>query len=191
MAQLELFDQNNQSLGILKDKATVHQDGDWHRTSEIVVLNQQDEVLLSLRHPDKKYLPNYWDVCLGGHLDPGESYGEAALRELEEEIGLRPQPEELIFLGTMDVVVVDESVALRDFEHAGVFVWRVINSLYEFTMQPDEVAELKWMPIKDVVRDLNSPVPSLRYTPPTNTYCRTLEWVVQNGRTAFTNRPLK
>lgn len=191
MAQLELFDQNNLPLSILKSKVAVHQDGDWHRTSEIVVLNQQDEVLLSLRHPDKKYLPNYWDVCLGGHLDPGESYEQAALRELEEEIGIRPMPEELIFLGTMDVVVIDETVALRDYEHAGVFVWRVTSSLYEFTMQSDEVAELQWMPIGDVVRDLHSPVPSLRYTPPNDTYCRTLEWVVQNGRTAFTNRPLK
>lgn len=177
MALLALFDEHNQPLGLLKNKTSVHIDGDWHRTAEIVVLNPANEILLSLRHPDKKYLPNYWDVCLGGHLDPGETYEEAAMRELEEEIGIRPGVNELTFLGVMDVVVSDDSINLHDREHAGVFVWITDVPLDEFAMQADEVAELRWMPIDKVVQDLAASSPSLHYTPPNATYRRTLEWV--------------
>lgn len=176
MALLALFDGQNQPLGLLKDKKAVHLDGDWHRTAEIVVVNNRQEVLLSLRHPDKPYLPNYWDVCLGGHLDPDETYEEAAIRELEEEIGVQVPDHELVSLGTVEVVAIDEKNRLHDREHAGVFVWQTTLSLEQFTMQPDEVAALQWRPIREVIRDLAVAEPSLRYTPPSKAYRQMILW---------------
>lgn len=177
MVLLEVFDEANQPLGITKEKAAVHTDGDWHRTSEIVVINPQNDILLSLRHPDKKYLPNFWDVCLGGHLDPGESYESAACRELEEEIGIKPADGELVYLGVVDVVAIDPACQLIDREHAGVFVWRVDVPLEALQMQPDEVADLKWVSMDAVMADMDSETPSLRFTPPHHTYRETLQWV--------------
>ncbi len=177
MALLELFDEHNRPLGITKEKAAAHLDGDWHRTSEIVVINARHEILLSLRHPDKQYLPNYWDVCLGGHLDPGESYLAAACRELEEEIGIKPEEDQLVYLGVMDVVAIDPACRLIDREHAGVFVWPVDAPPDAFRMQEDEVADLKWVAIDQLIADMDSETPSLRFTPPHHTYRETLQWV--------------
>ncbi|GAB3331314.1 NUDIX hydrolase [Larkinella ripae] len=179
MPRLELFDDQNQPLGSTKPKREVHRDGDWHRTSEIVVLNAQNEVLLSLRHPDKKVLPNFWDVCVGGHVDPGESYEQCAIREVEEEIGVRPRADELQFLGVVDVVVIDETVSLNDREHAAVYLFQTDRALAQFVMQDDEVADLRFIPLETVLEEFRSGNTSLAYTPPRYSYLKTLEMAAE------------
>jgi 8-oxo-dGTP pyrophosphatase MutT (NUDIX family) len=37
---------------------------------------------------DKDIQPGKWDTAVGGHLDAGESFESAALRELAEELGI-------------------------------------------------------------------------------------------------------
>jgi 8-oxo-dGTP diphosphatase len=46
-------------------------------------------VLLGRRAPHKRICPSTWDL-IGGHLEPGESPAEALVRELYEEIDIRP-----------------------------------------------------------------------------------------------------
>lgn len=175
MDLLEIFDSRNQPLGFTKPKKQAHRDGDWHRTSEIVVLNEKQEVLLSLRHPDKQVLPNYWDVCVGGHVDPGESYEDCAIREVEEEIGVRPKTGELNYLGMVAVEVIDEAVSLLDREHAAVYLFHTNRTLDQFVMQFDEVADLRFVPLVTLLVELRTGRHSLTYTPPNATYLQTLE----------------
>ncbi|MFC5407766.1 NUDIX domain-containing protein [Larkinella bovis] len=175
MDLLEIFDADNRPLGFTKPKIEAHRDGDWHRTSEIVVLNTTNEVLLSLRHPDKLYLPNFWDVCVGGHVDPGETYEECAMREIEEEIGVRPAAGELHFLGMVDVEAIDESVSLYDREHAAVYLFRTDRTLDQFVMQTDEVADLRLVPLATILDEFRAGGNSIPYTPPQYSYLKTLE----------------
>jgi 8-oxo-dGTP pyrophosphatase MutT (NUDIX family) len=46
-------------------------------------------VLLGLRSPHRRICPNRWDF-IGGHALPGENFAKAMLREVHEEIGVRP-----------------------------------------------------------------------------------------------------
>ncbi len=46
-------------------------------------------VLLGRRAPDRRICPSTWDL-IGGHLEPGESPADALVRELREEIDIRP-----------------------------------------------------------------------------------------------------
>ncbi|GAB3282308.1 NUDIX hydrolase [Larkinella harenae] len=175
MDLLEIFDADNQPLGFTKPKVQAHRDGDWHRTSEIVVINDQQEVLLSLRHPDKVVLPNFWDVCVGGHVDPGETYEQCAMREVEEEIGVRPRPSQLHYLGIVDVVAIDESIALFDREHAAVYLFLTDRTRDQFVMQADEVADLRFVPLATLLEEYRTGNNSIPYTPPQYSYLKTLE----------------
>ncbi|MFK4820685.1 NUDIX hydrolase [Ochrobactrum quorumnocens] len=53
------------------------------------VVNDEGKVLMGLRSPWKKAWPEHWDTP-GGHVEPGETLEEALIREMGEEIGIRP-----------------------------------------------------------------------------------------------------
>ena len=59
-----------------------------HRVVHILVFNRHGDVLLQKRSMTKDIQPGRWDTSVGGHLEPGEDYPEAALREGREELGL-------------------------------------------------------------------------------------------------------
>ena len=59
-----------------------------HRGVGIAVLNGNDQLLVHRRADDKDVWPGYWDVAAGGVVEAGETYDEAAERELAEEVGI-------------------------------------------------------------------------------------------------------
>jgi len=63
-----------------------------HRAVHVLVVNAAGELLLQKRSARKDIQPGKWDTSVGGHLEPGESYFAAALREMREELGLSGLP---------------------------------------------------------------------------------------------------
>jgi isopentenyldiphosphate isomerase len=74
----------------------VHAKGLLHRAVHIFVFNSRGELLLQKRSGTKDEYPLCWTSSASGHLSAGESYDEAAPRELEEELGLTAPLEFLI-----------------------------------------------------------------------------------------------
>ena len=69
-----------------------------HRVVHVLVFNPKGELFLQKRSPRKDVHPGKWDTSVGGHVDAGESYEHAALREMREELGI--QGTKLEFLHT-------------------------------------------------------------------------------------------
>lgn len=59
-----------------------------HRVSHILVFNSQNKLYLQKRSIHKDIQPGKWDTSVGGHLNLGESFEQAAIRELNEELGI-------------------------------------------------------------------------------------------------------
>lgn len=59
-----------------------------HRAVHIMIFNKAGEVFLQKRSIWKDRNPAQWDSATAGHVDSGESYEQAARRELMEEIGI-------------------------------------------------------------------------------------------------------
>lgn len=67
----------------------VHATGLWHRAVHVLVFDRAGRVFLQKRSMSKDLSPGLWDSSCSGHLDAGEDYDAAAVRELNEEIGVK------------------------------------------------------------------------------------------------------
>jgi isopentenyldiphosphate isomerase len=61
---------------------------EYKKCTVVLVFNTEGKTLLQLRaaHDDK--FPSHWDVAAGGGIDEGEEPHGAAVREMQEELGV-------------------------------------------------------------------------------------------------------
>jgi len=64
-----------------------------HRVVHVLVFNSEGSLILQQRSMSKDVAPGKWDTSVGGHVDAGEALEDAALREMEEELGIKPEIE--------------------------------------------------------------------------------------------------
>lgn len=109
----------------LERRGEIHRRGLLHRAAHVLLFDGQGRLYLQLRSAAKDTHPGKWTTSASGHVDPGESYAQAAERELGEELGLAG---ELTYLGTLP------AQPATDNEFAAVY-WLVS----EQTPRPDPV----------------------------------------------------
>ena len=100
-------------------------------------------VVLTVRASGLRRHGGQW-ACPGGRLDPGETAGIAALREVEEEIGLTLPPEHV--LGCLD-----DYATRSGFVITPVVVWGVEGAVLR--PDPSEVASVVLLPIEELRPD--------------------------------------
>jgi isopentenyldiphosphate isomerase len=63
-----------------------------HRATYVLVFNAGGQLFVHRRTATKDVYPSFLDVAIGGVVTAGETYDEAAQRELAEEIGVSGVP---------------------------------------------------------------------------------------------------
>ncbi len=100
MSNDELFDVVNaqdEVIGVAP-RSRVHAEGLRHRAAHVLVYDRAGQLFVQRRSFSKDNSPGLWDTSAAGHLASGEDYADAALRELEEELGVMPEaPLEALF----------------------------------------------------------------------------------------------
>ena len=89
----------------LAPRSQVHAQGLLHRSVHILVFTPYGHLWLQRRSPAKDTHPGKWTSSASGHVDPDESYDQAARRELQEELGLEL---ELEYLGKVEACAATE-----------------------------------------------------------------------------------
>ena len=116
-----------------------------HRATYILVFNAKGELFVQKRTQTKDVFPGYYDIAAGGVVLAGESYEEGAVRELEEELGIRETPLTSLF----DFYYEDEHIRL----------WgRAFSCEYdgELSLQEEEIESGEFMKIDEVLRLANT-----------------------------------
>ena len=151
---IELFDEEKKPLGITKEKSLVHKDGDFHRVSHICIVNRKNEILSNKRSKTKDLYPGKLDMIFGGHVGIGESYEDAAIREIKEEIGLDVTKEQLECLTTSKISYKNKSRKISNNEFAKLFLVRIDEKdTKSIKIQKEEISKILFF-TSDKIREL-------------------------------------
>jgi isopentenyldiphosphate isomerase len=84
----DLVDENDTVIG-RAERDDIHGNPQMiHRVAHVLVFDSSGELYLQKRSIKKDVQPGKWDTSVGGHVNSGESYEEAAYREMKEELGI-------------------------------------------------------------------------------------------------------
>ena len=106
--------------------------------------NGQKEILLQLRQ-NTGYMDNMYDFACSGHVDKGESFANALIREAKEEIGINITEEDLIFLAVN-----------HDYQSDHVQVFFATKSYIgePVICEPEECGGLLWADIDELPQNI-------------------------------------
>ena len=86
MEFLDIVNENDEVI-TKASKDEVYEKFRPHRIVHVLIFNDKGEMALQLRSKNKHFFPHYWSTAVGGHVQSGETYEQAALREFREELG--------------------------------------------------------------------------------------------------------
>ena len=145
---LDVCDEQGNPTGERVLRSAAHRDGTPHRTAHVWLIRRRPaggfDVLLQKRSREKDAFPGCYDISSAGHIPAGDGFVESALRELEEELGIRAEPSELVRIGLCDTRVDTEfhGCPFRNREISAVFVCEKPVQRSDFHLQREEVEEV-------------------------------------------------
>ena len=101
MEYIDILNNKGEATGEKKTRSDVHKYGYWHKVILILLVNSREEILIQKRAPNKEKNPNLWDISCAGHLSSGDSSISGAMRELEEELGIKPNENNMKLIDTI------------------------------------------------------------------------------------------
>ena len=124
----------------------VHAGALWHRAVHILVFDQAGRIFLQKRSMKKDMSPGLWDSSCAGHVDAGEDYDKAAIRELGEELGIQLQlpPERWLRL---------EARPETGWEFCWVYRLRHDGP---FVLHPEEIETGEWLARDELARRMKA-----------------------------------
>ena len=141
-----LVDENDQDLELM-EKMEAHEKGLLHRAFSVFILNDKGELMLQRRALEKYHSGGLWTNTCCSHPRQGETVEAAAHRRLMEEMGFDCNIEKAFdFIYRAEL---DKGLTEHEFDH--LFIGHFSG---QPQINPDEVAEWKWMGIDDVRKDL-------------------------------------
>lgn len=140
MEKIEYISKEELEEEILKNKQL-------HKEICVFILNDQKEVLIQKRSPNKKAYPNRW-ALLTGHVELNETFENAAIREINEEVGLKINKENLNLFSK-------RTFTNDNIHYEITYFYYIKSNLKEsdFIIQKEELSQVKWINI-DVVIDM-------------------------------------
>ena len=125
---------------------------DWHFTGSVLVVNPEKTKVLLMHH--KKF--GTWQQ-FGGHVDGEVNIRREAIRELEEETGIREKDillsENIFHFGIHPVPEIGDEPAHF---HYDVSYLAVVDDDLEYIKQEAEVHDIRWFEISEVLDNLDS-----------------------------------
>jgi len=141
--RVTFVDENDQPFGI-GTREEAWDKGFYVRLVRVTIRDENGRILSQHRVSTAKSYPNLWTNSASGHVDEGETYDIAAVRELNEELGIST---DLKFTGEFILSEDRDDKKIRQLNHC---YEGTVDSSIEFKLQEDEVSEIKWYELEEL-----------------------------------------
>ena len=140
----ELIDILDDDLSVIKTclKSEAHKNGWLHPTVHIWFYTENGKILIQKRAKNKGSFPDLWDVSVAGHIGSGEEAIIAAIREIEEEIGLLVDSNELNKIGTFREKF-EHGRGYTDNELHHIYLSKLERDIGSLRIQKEELSEIR------------------------------------------------
>ncbi len=153
---IDIVKETGEPTGKVALKSEAHKNGWWHNTIHLWLYTAKGEILLQQRSHKKEIYPLLWDVSAAGHIDAGESFESAVIRETHEELGVLLKPDDLKKIGVHKHKSSYANETIQDNEFHHVFIAELKIKINELTPQEEEVEALKLVTFKELKTLLNA-----------------------------------
>ena len=163
---LNVYDQAGEVVGAMA-RGNAKAKGFAAGAVQLLLVNPDGRVLLQRRREDKEN-GGLWDKSVGGHVQAGESFDAALIREANEELFGRKDADRVVLVEDLAsrardprpvrVKRVRFELGLRDIRyantpgrpiinvtyHAALYLGRTALALEDFSRQQEELSDLRW-----------------------------------------------
>jgi isopentenyl-diphosphate delta-isomerase len=145
--EVVLVDDADVAIGVM-DKLRAHEEGALHRAISVLLHDRGSRLLLHRRADGKYHSGGLWTNTCCSHPRPGEAVHEAAIRRLQEEMGITCALTPLFRMSYR--VKVSERLTEAEIVH-------VFSGCFEGDPVPDpgEVGDWRWMHLSEVAQDVD------------------------------------
>ena len=158
MELVDVVDMNGNPTGVVLDKKEARERNLIYKVIVVFVINDSKQVLFQKRSANLRYMPNRWALC-AGHVKASEGLEDAAIREVKEEMGLDVSKEEIHSFGE-----VEDNIGENDSHLTYFFYIKTNKKENEFILQPEEVSEVKWFDIDEMIDMIKNKDDRIFYT---------------------------
>lgn len=136
----DIMDAAGNRTGRTIERGKSLKDGEYHLAAHIYIVNGSGEFLIQKRSLKKDIWPGQWDIT-GGAVISGEDSCEGAIREVEEELGIKLKTEDITHMTRLHRkrCIIDVWLAFADV------------SVDEVIMQDGEVDEVRFVTAEEMI----------------------------------------
>ena len=145
MELIEVVNEDGLFTGDVFDRKVIYDNNLLHNKVNVFIINNKGELLLEKRSLNKRFKPGKWAVC-SAHVKTGESLEDAAVRRVNEEIGVTIKVDELVRIGDKQVIFREENSRVM----YNFYVRKEID-LRKCNLLLDEVTLVKWLDLNIIV----------------------------------------
>ena len=138
----DIYTKERLKTGKLQKRGEKLSDDEYHLVIHVCIFNNKNQLLIQQRQPFKTGWPNMWDLSVGGSAIAGESSGQAAERELAEELGLK--------MDLSDVLPQFTTTFRNGFDD--YYIIKNDVDLTHIKLQKEEVQAVRWADKEEVLK---------------------------------------